>query len=169
LNTVDTVVVDIYPEELPMQSRREMLSTSATLAALMASVGLLPTTAHANWSKDAFDAKTLADAVKSLGGSAPALSKDVTITGPDIAENGAVVPVGASTSLPGVKRLALMVEKNPSALAAVFDVSDAVDANVSTRVKMGQSSNVFAVAIMNDGKVLYAQKEIKVTLGGCGG
>jgi sulfur-oxidizing protein SoxY len=79
------------------------------------------------------------------------------------------VPVGASTTLPGVKRLALMVEKNPNALAAVFDVTDAVDANVSTRVKMGQSSNVYAVAIMNDGKVLYAQKEIKVTLGGCGG
>ncbi|MBL8327573.1 MAG: thiosulfate oxidation carrier protein SoxY [Rubrivivax sp.] len=152
-----------------MQTRREMLSTSATLAALMASVGLLPTQAQAAWSKEAFDAKTLAEAVKGLGGGAPVLSKDVTITGPDIAENGAVVPVGASTSLPGVKRLALMVEKNPNALAAVFDVSDAVDANISTRVKMGQSSNVFAVAIMNDGKVLYAQKEIKVTLGGCGG
>ncbi|MCE2657042.1 MAG: thiosulfate oxidation carrier protein SoxY [Rubrivivax sp.] len=152
-----------------MQSRREMLSTSTTLAALMVSVGLLPTAAQANWSKEAFEAKTLADAAKGLGGGAPVASKDVTITGPDIAENGAVVPVGASTSLPGVKRLALMVEKNPNALAAVFDVTDAIDANVSTRVKMGQSSNVFAVAIMNDGKVLYAQKEIKVTLGGCGG
>jgi sulfur-oxidizing protein SoxY len=146
-----------------------MLSTSTTLAALMVSVGLLPTAAQANWSKEAFEAKTLADAAKGLGGSAPVASKDVTITGPDIAENGAVVPVGASTSLPGVKRLALMVEKNPNALAAVFDVSDAIDANVSTRVKMGQSSNVYAVAIMNDGKVLFAQKEIKVTLGGCGG
>jgi sulfur-oxidizing protein SoxY len=152
-----------------MQSRREMLSTSTTLAALMVSVGLLPTAAQANWSKEAVEAKTLADAAKGLGGGAPVASKDVTITGPDIAENGAVVPVGASTSLPGVKRLALMVEKNPNALAAVFDVTDAIDANVSTRVKMGQSSNVFAVAIMNDGKVLYAQKEIKVTLGGCGG
>jgi sulfur-oxidizing protein SoxY len=68
-----------------------------------------------------------------------------------------------------VKRLLLLVEKNPSALAAVFDVSDAVDANVNTRVKMGQSSNVFAVALMGDGKVLFAAKEIKVTLGGCGG
>jgi sulfur-oxidizing protein SoxY len=145
-----------------------MLTTSARLAALMASLGLLPGLAHA-WSKEAFDAKTLADAVKGLGGGAPALSKDVTITGPDIAENGAVVPVGASTTLPGVKRLALMVEKNPNALAAVFDVTDAVEPNVATRVKMGQSSNVYAVAIMNDGKVFYAQKEIKVTLGGCGG
>jgi sulfur-oxidizing protein SoxY len=152
-----------------MQTRREMLSRSAQVAALMASCGLLPNVAHAAWSKEAFDAKTLAEAVKGLGGGAPSVSKDVTITGPDIAENGAVVPVGASSSLPGVKRLALMVEKNPNALAAVFDVTDAVEANISTRVKMGQSSNVYAVAIMNDGKVLYAQKEIKVTLGGCGG
>ena len=152
-----------------MQNRREMLARSAQVAGLMAAAGLLPATAHATWSKDAFDAKTLADAVKALGGGAPAASKDVTITGPDIAENGAVVPVGASTALPGVKRLALLVEKNPNALAAVFDVTDAVEANISTRVKMGQSSNVIAVAMMADGKVLFAQKEIKVTLGGCGG
>ena len=152
-----------------MQTRREILAQGATVAGLMAAAGLLPSTALAAWSKDAFDAKTLADAVKALGGGAPAASKDVTITGPDIAENGAVVPVGASTTLPGVKRLAILVEKNPSALAAVFDVTDAVDANIATRVKMGQSSNVFAVAMMADGKVLFAQKEIKVTLGGCGG
>ena len=152
-----------------MQTRREMLTTSATVASLLATAGLLPSTAHAAWAQAAFDAKTLADAVKALGGGVPTESKDVTITGPDIAENGAVVPVGVSTNLAGVKRLALMVEKNPNALAAVFEVSDAVEANFNTRVKMGQSSNVFAVALMNDGKVLYAAKEIKVTLGGCGG
>ena len=93
----------------------------------------------------------------------------MTLTGPDIAENGAVVPVGCACNLPGVKRLALLVEKNPNTLAAVFDVTDALEPNFSTRVKMGQSSNVFAVAMLGDGKVLYAQKEIKVTLGGCGG
>ena len=152
-----------------MQTRREMLTTSATVAGLLATAGLMPATAHAAWAQAAFDAKTLADAAKALGGGAPTESKDVTITGPDIAENGAVVPVGVSTNLAGVKRLALMVEKNPNTLAAVFDMSDAVDANFNTRVKMGQSSNVFAVALMNDGKVLYAAKEIKVTLGGCGG
>jgi len=152
-----------------MQTRRDMLVTSAQLAGLLAAAGLLPNTAHAAWSAAAFEAKTLADAVKALGGSAPVESKDITMTGPDIAENGAVVPVGCSSNLPGVKRLALLVEKNPSALAAVFDVTDAVDANFNTRVKMGQSSNVFAVAFMADGKVLYAAKEIKVTLGGCGG
>jgi sulfur-oxidizing protein SoxY len=152
-----------------MTNRRDMLTTSAQLAGLLATAGLLPTAAQAAWTNAAFDAKTLAEAAKALGGGAPTESKDVTITGPDIAENGAVVPVGCSTSLPGVKRLALMVEKNPNALAAVFDVSDAVEANFNTRVKMGQSSNVFAVAFMADGKVLYAAKEIKVTLGGCGG
>ena len=152
-----------------MQTRREMLAQSATVAGLLASVGMLPATAQAAWTAAAFESKTLADAVKALGGAAPVESKDVTVTGPDIAENGAVVPVGCSTTLPGVKRMMLMVEKNPSVLAAVFDVTDAVDASLTTRVKMGQSSNVFAVAMMGDGKVLYAVKEIKVTLGGCGG
>jgi sulfur-oxidizing protein SoxY len=63
----------------------------------------------------------------------------------------------------------VLVEKNPSMLAAMFDVTDSIDANVLTRVKMGQSSNVFAVALTADGKAYFAQKEIKVTLGGCGG
>ena len=152
-----------------MLNRREMLTKSATVAGLLAAAGLLPQTAQAAWSQAAFDAKTLAEAVKALGGSAPVESKDVTLTGPDIAENGAVVPVGCATTLPGVKRLLLLVEKNPNVLAAVFDVSDSVDANFNTRVKMGQSSNVIAVAMTADNKVFFSQKEIKVTLGGCGG
>ena len=155
-----------------MKNRREVLTHSAQLTAMQATLGLLPHAAQAQvagFNTAAFDAKTMADLMKSLGGGTPAESKDVTITGPDIAENGAVVPVGASTTLPGVKRLLLLVEKNPAMLSAMFDVTDAVDANFLTRVKMGQSSNVFAVAMMADGKVLYAVKEIKVTLGGCGG
>jgi sulfur-oxidizing protein SoxY len=152
-----------------MVTRRVMLRRSAHVAGLLAAAGLLPAGAHAAWPQAAFEAKSMADAVKALGGAAPAESKDVTLTGPDIAENGAVVPVACACSLPGVKRLALLVEKNPNTLAAVFDVSDALEPNFATRVKMGQSSNVFAVAMMADGKVLYAQKEIKVTLGGCGG
>ncbi|WP_088279881.1 thiosulfate oxidation carrier protein SoxY [Ideonella sp. A 288] len=152
-----------------MHTRRQLLERSAGLAALMGGFGLLPATAQAAWSAPAFEAKTMAEAIKALGASAPAASKDVTLTGPDIAENGAVVPVACACALPGVKRLMLFVEKNPSALAALFDVSDAVEPAFSTRVKMGQSSNVMAVAVMGDGKVLYAQKEIKVTLGGCGG
>ena len=152
-----------------MQTRRELLARSATVAGLLATAGLLPQAAHAAWAQAAFEAKSMADAVKALGGAAPAESKDVVITGPDIAENGAVVPVGASTTLAGAKRMLLLVEKNPSMLAALFDVTDAVEPNISTRVKMGQSSNVMAVAITGDNKVLFAQKEIKVTLGGCGG
>lgn len=152
-----------------MLNRREMLARSATVAGLMAAAGLLPTSAMAAWNQGAFEAKSLTDVMKALGAAAPVESKDVTITGPDIAENGAVVPVGASSALPGVKRLLILIEKNPALLAAAFDVSDAVDASFTTRVKMNQSSNVMAVAVMGDGKVLFAQKEIKVTLGGCGG
>jgi sulfur-oxidizing protein SoxY len=152
-----------------MLNRRELLSHSARLAALLAAGGLLPQAAQAAYNTAAFDTKTMAELVKSLGGSAPVESKDVTITGPDIAENGAVVPLGVSSALPGVKRLMVLVEKNPNVLSAMFEVSDAVDANFATRVKMGQSSNVYAVAMMGDGRVLFAQKEVKVTLGGCGG
>jgi len=155
-----------------MKTRREMLRHGATVATLLMSAGLLPATARAQaagYNAGAFESKTMADLMKTLGASAPAESKDVTITGPDIAENGAVVPLGAATSLAGVKSLLLLVEKNPSIMTSMFELTDAVEASVSTRVKMGQSSNVFAVAMMNDGRVLYAQKEVKVTLGGCGG
>ena len=74
-----------------------------------------------------------------------------------------------ASTLPGVRRLLLLVEKNPSVLSAVFELGDAVEANVTTRVKMGQSSNVYAVAMMADGRVLFARKDVKVTLGGCAG
>jgi len=152
-----------------MPNRREMLARSATVATLLGGLGLLPRTALAAYNTAAFEAKTLPELTRLLGGSTPVESKDVTITGPDIAENGAVVPVGVSTALPGVKRMLVLVEKNPSVLSALFEVSDAVDTNFSTRVKMGQSSNVYAVALMADGRMLFAQKEVKVTLGGCGG
>ena len=155
-----------------MHSRRDMLSHSVKVATLLAALGMLPSLARAQgagYNTAAFDAKTIADLMKTLGAGTPTESKDVTVTGPDIAENGAVVPVGASTALPGVKRMLLLVEKNPAVLTAAFDVTDAIETNFSTRVKMGQTSNVYAVAMMNDGKVLFAQKEIKVTLGGCGG
>lgn len=155
-----------------MQTRREMLSHSAKVATLLAAAGLVPGLVQAQasgFNTAAFAAKNMAELMKALGAGTPVESKDVTVSGPDIAENGAVVPIGASTNLPGVKRLLLLVEKNPSVLAAMFDVTDSIEANISTRVKMGQSSNVYAVAMMGDGKVLFAQKEVKVTLGGCGG
>ena len=151
-----------------MQTRRETLKQSAVVAGLLASAGF-PQFAQAAFNKAAFDAKTVQDAVKAAGGASLSESKDVTLTAPDIAENGAVVPMGVSTALAGVKHLLLLVEKNPLALVAMFHVSDSVDPNFSTRAKMGQSSDVYAVAIMNDGKALWAKKEVKVTLGGCGG
>ncbi|MFM8756408.1 thiosulfate oxidation carrier protein SoxY [Limnohabitans sp.] len=151
-----------------MQNRRETLKHSAVLAGLLAAAGY-PQFALAAFNKAAFDAKNVQDAVKAAGGTGLAESKEVTVIGPDIAENGAVVPLGASTTLAGVKRMLILVEKNPAALVAMFHVSDAVDANFSTRAKMGQSSDVYAVAIMNDGRALWAKKEVKVTLGGCGG
>lgn len=150
------------------QSRRKTLQQGAIVAGLLMTTGLFPQYAQA-FNAKAFEAKSLADVLKALGAGAPLESKEVTITGPDIAENGAVVPLGASTALPGVKQLLVLVEKNPSALIAVFNMTDGVDSNISTRAKMGQSSDVYAVAVMNDGKVLYAKKEVKVTLGGCGG
>ena len=155
-----------------MQTRREMLTRSAQVAALLVAAGALPGLAQAQssgFNAAAFSAKSIAELMKTLGLAMPTESKDVIVTGPDIAENGAVVPVGASSALPGVKRLLVLVEKNPTMLTAMFDVTDSIDANIATRVKMGQSSNVIAVALMGDGKVLFAQKEVKVTLGGCGG
>ena len=151
-----------------MQTRRETLKRSAVVAGLLATTGLFPQYALA-FNKAAFEAKSIADAFKALGVGAPVESKDVTIVGPDIAENGAVVPFTISTTLAGVKHLLLLVEKNPSVLIAQFNMTDMVEANFVTRSKMGQSSDVYAVAVMNDGKALFAKKEVKVTLGGCGG
>lgn len=151
-----------------MQTRRETLKHSAIVAGLLATTGLFPQYAFA-FNKTAFEAKSLADVLKALSAGAPVESKDVTIGGPDIAENGAVVPLTASTSLPGVKQMLILVEKNPAALVALYNMTDSVEANFSTRSKMGQSSDVYAVAVMADGRALFAKKEVKVTLGGCGG
>ena len=150
-----------------MNTRRDTLKQGAAVAALLAAAGY-PQYALA-FNKNAFEAKTVQEAIKAAGGGAMSESKDVTLTGPDIAENGAVVPLGVSTSLTGVKELLILVEKNPNALVALFKVSDSIDANFMTRAKMGQSSDVYAVAIMNDGRALFSKKEVKVTLGGCGG
>lgn len=149
-------------------NRRETLKQSLAVAGLLGASGLFPQFAWA-FNKNAFEAKSVADAAKAYGAGAPAESKDVTLTAPDIAENGAVVPMAAASTLPGVKHLLVLVEKNPNALVAKFDVTDAVEANFATRAKMGQTSDVYAVAITNDGKAFFTRKEVKVTLGGCGG
>lgn len=151
-----------------MQTRRDTLQQSMAVAGLLVAAGLLPRDAFA-FNKTAFEAKSIADATKAFGGGPPAESKDVTLTAPDIAENGAVVPMAVASTLPNLKHLLVLVEKNPNALVAMFNVSDAVEPSFATRAKMGQTSDVYAVAITNDGKALYAKKEVKVTLGGCGG
>lgn len=153
-------------------ARRLVLKQSAgvTVMVLAASAGLLrPGTANAAWNKAAFDAKgAVNDVVKALGGSAAQESADVVLTGPDIAENGAVVPLGVSSKLPKTEMMALLVEKNPNALAGMFMMTPETEPAVSTRVKMAQTSDVFAL-VKADGKYYFAKKEVKVTLGGCGG
>ena len=152
-----------------MQTRRHLLKQSAVVAGLLAGTGLFPQYAFA-FNKAAFDAKSLNDALKALGANgAPQASDAVSLTAPDIAENGAVVPLAIASTLPDVKQLVLLVEKNPSALVASFKVTPEVEANFVTRAKMGESSDVYAIAITADGKAHYAKKEVKVTLGGCGG
>jgi sulfur-oxidizing protein SoxY len=115
----------------------------------------------------AFELKTMDEALKALGGT-PADSKDITITSPDIAENGAVVPVAVTSNLPKTQEIYIVVEKNPNPLTAGFTIPEGTDPFVSTRVKMGQSTNVYAV-VKADGKLYSTHKETKVTLGGCGG
>ena len=124
--------------------------------------------AQASWNKAAFETKTLNDAVKAMGGGSAVESKDITITSPDIAENGAVVPFTMASKLPKTESMALLVEKNPNIVAASFAIPDGTEAWVNTRVKMGQTSNVIAL-VKADGKFYYTAKEVKVTLGGCGG
>ena len=106
--------------------------------------------------------------MKSLGGSSADKSSAITINAPDIAENGAVVPVGVTSTLPKTQQMAILVEKNPSALAAQFILTADSEAFVASRVKMGQTSNVHAL-VKADGKWYVTTKEVKVTLGGCGG
>ena len=152
--------------------RREFVqkSSGALALGLAATSGLMPSmvSAQTAWNKTAFESKSLADVVKALGGSSATESKEVTLSAPEIAENGNVVRLGAQSVIAGTTWLGLMVEKNPAALSAGFDIFPGTDANVSTNVKMGQTSNVYALAKVGD-KFFYAVKEVKVTLGGCGG
>jgi len=155
-------------------SRRKILKGSggATVLALAAAAGLFkPGSAWAQaqpWNKAAFETKSLNDAVKAMGGASATESKDIQITSPDIAENGAVVPFTIQSKIAKTETMALLVEKNPSILAASFSIPDGTEPWVNTRVKMGQTSNVIAL-VKADGKFYYASKEVKVTLGGCGG
>jgi sulfur-oxidizing protein SoxY len=148
--------------------RRGFLRKTGFLAVAASAFTLLPRLALAAWNKPAFDSKTLADAYKAMGVDAPTASGDVQLLASDIAENGAVVPVQAVSKLPNTTQISFLVEKNPNMLAALFEIGPDTVPDVTTRIKMGQTSNVIAL-VKADGKFYTATKEIKVTLGGCGG
>jgi len=152
--------------------RREVLKagSGAGVLALAAAAGLVkPGEASAQeWNKAAFGTKSFADTVKALGGGGSTESRDIQITAPDIAENGAVVPISIESRLAKTQAIAIMIEKNPNTLSANFEIPDGTDPFVTTRVKMGETSNVYAL-VKADGRYFHAVKEIKVTVGGCGG
>ncbi|MCW2272841.1 thiosulfate oxidation carrier protein SoxY [Rhodoblastus acidophilus] len=153
---------------LASQDRRGFLRHTGLFGLAISALTFLPRMAHAAWNKPAFDAKTMADAYKAMGVENPTASADVTLVASDIAENGAVVPVQAISKIPNTTQISFLVEKNPNMLAAAFDIGPDMLADVTTRIKMGQTSNVIAL-VKADGKYFTAAKEIKVTLGGCGG
>lgn len=155
-----------------MQSRRQFLQTaSQTALGLAVAAGwLAPVSALAeDWNQAAFEAKSVADVIKALGLSGPPKESDaITLTAPDIAENGAVVPVSISSTLAGAQRIAILIEKNPGTLAAQFNLLPGADAAITTRVKVGQSTDVYGLVLAGN-QLYFTKKEVKVTLGGCGG
>lgn len=153
-------------------SRRNALRAGggASVLALLFAAGIIRPGEGlaADWNDAAFSVKTLPEALRALGAQSPASSDAIQIKAPEIAENGAVVPVAVESRLPGTQSISLLIEKNPQPLAASFEFPAGTEPSVSTRVKMGESSNVYAL-VKADGKFYIAKKEIKITLGGCGG
>jgi sulfur-oxidizing protein SoxY len=166
----DTPDFENSEELLVDAKRREVLKAGGGVLALAAAAGIVrPGEALAQeWNKAAFDTKSVAETVKALGGSGSTPSSAIEITAPDIAENGAVVPVAVESKLPRTQAIAILIEKNPNTLSAEFEIPAGTDPFVSTRVKMAETSNIYALVIA-DGKYFHAVKEIKVTIGGCGG
>lgn len=153
-------------------TRRAVLKQGSTLAifGLFVNAGLVkPVSAQAGWNQAAFSARGVDAVLKGVGGGSATPTKDVSWgSTPEIAENGAVVPVSVESKLAKTESIAILVEKNPSSLTALFTIPAGTDPTVSTRVKMGETSMVHAL-IKADGKYFIASREIKVTLGGCGG
>ncbi|HEX4040117.1 MAG TPA: thiosulfate oxidation carrier protein SoxY [Xanthobacteraceae bacterium] len=157
------------------QTRRTVVQ--ATVASALAAAGLAGTAPSnkaraaadaAKWPKDAFAQKTEADAIKSLYGKTPEASDKVNLDAPEIAENGAVVPISVSTTLPNVTSIAIVVSENPFPLAANYPIPPGTAPMVSNRLKMAKTSKVIALVASGD-KVFSASKDVKVTVGGCGG
>ena len=149
-------------------SRRGLLRSAGALTAVLITGLLKPALALAAWSKEAFAAKSADDALKGIGASSTEPSKDITIEAPQIAENGAVVPIEITSNIPGTTAIAVVIEKNPFPLAAKFNFTDGALPFVKLNAKMGETSHVRVVATAG-GKHYAATREIKVTIGGCGG
>ena len=155
-----------------MRHRREFLQDAGKggLLAALFSAGFLtiPTAWAEERNQAASDAKTIDEAYRALGAGAPAVSDAITFTAPEIAENGAVVPVSVTSAIPGTDAIAILVEKNPFPLAAMTRISEGTEPYVASRVKMQQTSRVVAL-VRAKGTFYIASKDVKVTLGGCGG
>ena len=153
-------------------NRRQFNKSLGVAAAVSAgaSMGLLPVAVSAAWPTSAFDAESMDDALNALYGTTDAESSDaISFKAPDIAENGAVVPISISVDMPNVEHVALLVENNPSPLAATFEIPTPGPTTVGTRIKMGKTSPLIAM-VKADGKLYKAvSKDVKVTIGGCGG
>ena len=162
-----------FTPPLTRLSRRSLLqgATLACVAGLGASI-LRSAAAFAaeaaGWPQDAFKQKDEADAIKALYGKSAEASDKVKLDAPEIAENGAVVPIGVSTTLPNVNSISVLVPENPYTLAASYKIPEGTMPSVSSRLKMAKTSNVIAI-VEADGKLYSATKEVKVTVGGCGG
>jgi sulfur-oxidizing protein SoxY len=148
--------------------RRGLLKGAGALGALLVAGLLKPVAALAAWNKEAFASKSAADALKSLGSPSAEASGGIVIEAPQIAENGAVVPIEITSKIPGTTSIAVLVEKNPYPLVAKFDFTEGALPFVKINAKMGETSDVRVVATAG-GKHYQATKEIKVTIGGCGG
>ncbi len=144
--------------------RRALIRSLFTAAAVLA----IPRWLFAARPDKAFDEKNAESVVSDLFDGPITESDKVTLKVPDIAENGAVVPVTVSTDLADVESISVIVEKNPTPLVALFELSPQSVPEISVRMKMGESSVVRTV-VKAGGKFYSASKEVKVTIGGCGG
>jgi sulfur-oxidizing protein SoxY len=153
-------------------NRRTLLkgTMAASATGLAISAGLLtPKSTLAAWSKAAFEAKNVDDALTAqLGSSSMSTSKKIKLKAPDIAENGAVVPITVTSNISGTETISLLVPKNAQPMTATFTLGANAKGYVSTRIKMGKTSDVIAV-VKAGGKLYSAKKQVKVTIGGCGG
>jgi len=150
-------------------SRRNFCKTIAGSAASLAVLAALPGKAMANWSDKAFAADKLEDAIAAKYGALPiADSNEIQIKAPEIAENGAFVPVTISTAIPGVTNMSIFTPANFSPLVASIDVMPRMKPEVSLRIRMAKTSNLVVIA-QAGGKLYRVTREVKVTIGGCGG